>query len=76
MNSIKHEKGQAIIMVAFAIVGLVAFAALAIDGGRVLSDRRHAQNAADTAVYAAALARIQNGKLFGRWKEPGRHKWI
>ena len=56
----KHEKGQAIIIIAFAIVVLVGFAALAIDGGRVLSDRRHAQNAADTAAYAAALAKIKS----------------
>ena len=55
----KHEKGQAIIIIAFAIVALVGFAALAIDGGRVLSDRRHAQNAADTAAYAAALSKIK-----------------
>lgn len=50
------EKGQALILITFAMVGLVGFAALAIDGGRVLSDRRHAQNAADGAAYAAALA--------------------
>ncbi|MCI0549476.1 MAG: pilus assembly protein TadG-related protein, partial [Anaerolineae bacterium] len=31
----------------------------AIDGGRVFSDRRHAQNAADTAALAAALAKIR-----------------
>jgi Flp pilus assembly protein TadG len=60
MKSNKFEKGQAIIMVAFAIIVLIGFAALAIDGGRVLSDRRHAQNAADTAAFAAALAKIQN----------------
>ena len=58
MRSNKHEKGQAIIIIAFAIVALIGFAALAVDGSRVLSDRRHAQNAADTAAYAAALAKI------------------
>jgi Flp pilus assembly protein TadG len=56
MNNIKNQKGQAIILLAFAVVGLVGFGALAIDGGRVLSDRRHAQNAADTAALAGALA--------------------
>jgi uncharacterized membrane protein len=50
------EKGQAIVMVAFAVIGLVAFVALAIDGGRVFSDKRHAQNAADSAALAVALA--------------------
>jgi Flp pilus assembly protein TadG len=50
------EKGQAIVLVAFAAIGLIAFAALAIDGGRVFSDKRHAQNAADSAALAVALA--------------------
>ena len=58
MRLMKSEKGQALIIVAFAIVALIGFAALAIDGGMVFSDRRHAQNAADTAALAAALARI------------------
>lgn len=50
------EKGQALILITLAMIGLVGFGALAIDGGRVLSDKRHAQNAADTAAYSAALA--------------------
>lgn len=50
------EKGQALILVALAAVALFAFAALAIDGSRAYSDKRHAQNAADTAVLAGALA--------------------
>ena len=56
MKRKRSEKGQALILITFAVVGLVGFGALAIDGGRVLSDRRHAQNAADTAAYSAALA--------------------
>ena len=59
MNKIRSQRGQAIILLAFAVVGLVGFAALAIDGGRALSDKRHAQNAADTSAFAAALAKIQ-----------------
>jgi Flp pilus assembly protein TadG len=55
----KSEKGQALVLIAFAAVGLFAFTALSIDGGRVFSDRRHAQNAADTAALAAALARVR-----------------
>ena len=54
-----QERGQALIMVALAVVGLFGFSALAIDGSRVFSDRRHAQNAADTAALAAALARVR-----------------
>jgi hypothetical protein len=53
------EKGQALVIIALAAVGLFAFTALAIDGSRVFSDRRHAQNAADTAALAAALAKIR-----------------
>jgi hypothetical protein len=64
MTSNKHEQGQAIIIIAFAIVALVGFAALAIDGSRILSDRRHAQNAADTAAYAAALANTKGQDLY------------
>jgi len=55
----KSEKGQALVIIALAAVGLFAFTALAIDGTRVFSDRRHAQNAADTAALAAALAKIR-----------------
>ena len=53
------EKGQALILVALAAIGLFAFAALAIDGSRAFSDKRHAQNTADTSVLAAALASIR-----------------
>ena len=50
------EKGQALIIIALAAVVLFGFAALAIDGSMVFSDKRHAQNAADTAALAGALA--------------------
>lgn len=55
----KTERGQAIVLIALAIVGLVGFTALAIDGGNAYSDRRHAQNAADTAVLSAALTKVR-----------------
>jgi len=55
----KSEKGQALVLIVLAAMGLFGFAALSIDGGMVFSDRRHAQNAADTAVLAAALARVR-----------------
>lgn len=59
MKHRKSERGQALILIAFAVIGLVGFSALAIDGGRVLEDRRHAQNAADAAAFAAALAKVK-----------------
>jgi len=49
------ERGQALILIALAAIGLVAIVGLAVDGGAKFSDRRHAQNAADTAALAAAL---------------------
>ena len=55
----RSEKGQALVMIALAAVGLFAFTALSVDGGMVFSDKRHAQNAADTAALAAALARVR-----------------
>lgn len=61
MKPRSQERGQALIMVALAVVGLFGFSALAIDGSRVFSDRRHAQNAADTAALAAALTKVRGG---------------
>lgn len=57
-----QEKGQALVIIALAALVLFGFAALAIDGSRVFSDRRNAQNAADTAAMAAALAKIRTGQ--------------
>jgi hypothetical protein len=59
MKHSKHEKGQALILIVLAIFGLVGLTGLTIDGGNAYSDRRHAQNAADAAVLAAALAKVR-----------------
>ncbi len=61
-------RGQALVIIALAIVGLVGFTALAIDGGNVFSDRRHSQNASDTAALAAALAKVRGDV---QWKQVG-----
>ena len=53
------ERGQVIVLIAIGLVGLLGFAALAIDGGMVYSHRRQAQNAADAASMAAALAKVK-----------------
>ena len=50
------ERGQALILIALAAIGLFGLTGLAIDGSAKFSDRRHAQNAADAAALAAALA--------------------
>jgi putative Flp pilus-assembly TadE/G-like protein len=57
MNSMKHsiERGQALILISLAAIGLFGIVGLAIDGSAKFSDRRHAQNAADTAALAGAL---------------------
>jgi Flp pilus assembly protein TadG len=49
------EKGQALVLIALAIVGMIGLIALAIDGGNAFADRRQAQNAADSASLAAAM---------------------
>ena len=61
------EQGQAIVLIALGIVGLIGMTALAIDGGNAYSDRRHAQNAADTAVIASALSKTRGNP----WLNPG-----
>jgi Flp pilus assembly protein TadG len=61
------EKGQALIMITFAAIVLFGFAALAIDGSIVFSDKRHAQNAADTAALDAALSKTRGGS----WEDEG-----
>lgn len=58
------ERGQALILIALAVVGLIAMTALAVDGGRVYSERRHAQNAADTTVLDAALAKVRGQNMY------------
>lgn len=50
------EKGQVLVLLVLAIVALLGFTALAIDGGLVYSDRRHAQNAADASSLAGGAA--------------------
>jgi Flp pilus assembly protein TadG len=47
-----HERGQAIIVLALVMVGLLAFAALAIDGGNTFAEKRQTQNAGDAAALA------------------------
>jgi len=55
----RSERGQAIVLIALAIVGLIAITGLVVDGGMAFADRRQAQNAADSAVMAASLARVR-----------------
>lgn len=69
-RSTRNERGQALILIVFAIVGMIGLVALAIDGGNAYSDRRHAQNAADTAALAAALSKV-DGADQATWTQAG-----
>ena len=48
------ERGQALIIMVFVLVGLLVAVGLAIDGGTVFLERRRMQNAADAASLAGA----------------------
>jgi hypothetical protein len=48
----RSESGQVMVFLAICFVAILGFSALAIDGGMVFADRRHAQNAADAASLA------------------------
>lgn len=50
------ERGQVLVLLVFGFIVLLGFSALAIDGGMVYADRRHAQNAADAASLAGGAA--------------------
>lgn len=54
------ERGQVLVIIVLVMFGLVGITGLAIDGSRAYSDRRQAQNAADTAAMAAALSYVRN----------------
>src|SRR5262245_36027716 len=47
--------GNVLVLVGVSLVTLFAVTGLVIDGGRMMSERRHAQNAADAAALAAAI---------------------
>jgi hypothetical protein len=50
----KTERGQSLVVIAIAFLGLIAVAALIIDGGSLYLNRRNAQTAADAAALAGA----------------------
>ncbi len=58
----KPERGQALILIVLAIIGLAGMTGLVIDGGNVFLDRRNAQNAANSAALSAALTRGRGGQ--------------
>ncbi len=57
-----RERGQVIVLFAFAIVALVAFAGIALEGGMMYVQRRTAQSAADAGALAGTRA-LRNATL-------------
>lgn len=61
------ETGQAIVIIAISLIVLLGFTALAVDGSMVYSDRRNAQNAADSSSLAgggAAAMSLEKNEIF------------
>ena len=65
------ERGQALVLIVLAVVGLLGFTALAVDGSMVYADRRFAQNAADASSLAggaaAAMEIEEGGTNYSTW---------
>lgn len=70
-TSNNSERGQVMVFIVIGFVVLLGFVGLAIDGGMVYSDRRHAQNAADAASLAGggkiALGLENDHVFYGQW---------
>jgi len=62
-NHQRKEQGQIIILLAVSIVVVMMVAALAVDGGMIYTERRFAQNAADSAAFAGGGAVLNSGEL-------------
>jgi hypothetical protein len=58
-TTLRSERGQAIVLIVLAVVALLGFAALAVDGSMMLSDRRFAQSASDAACMSGAANAAQ-----------------
>jgi hypothetical protein len=73
-NNERQEKGQSLVIIAFAVIVLLIFAVIAVDLAYGYVHRRGDQNAADAASLAGAreLARIRNengGEIGGGVRE-------
>jgi hypothetical protein len=49
-----HERGQVLVIVAGGLIGIIAIAALALEGGTMLLNRRDGQNGADLSSLAGS----------------------
>lgn len=55
----RARRGQSALIVALAILALIAVVGLAVDGGSMYTERRKAQNAADSGAMAATRLLLQ-----------------
>jgi hypothetical protein len=61
----RAERGQALVLIVLAIVGLIGLTSLSIDGGNAFMNRRHAQASADASALAAGLAKLNGLDWYG-----------
>lgn len=54
------ERGQALVLVALALVAMIGVTALVVDGGNAFAQQRGTQNATDAAALAGATVMVQN----------------
>jgi hypothetical protein len=59
----RQEQGQALILIVLGIAAIISMTGLAIDGAHAFSDRQQAQNTADSAALAAALAYVSSQNM-------------
>lgn len=57
----RDEGGQAVVLVAITMLGMLFAVGLAIDAGQLFNGRRTAQEAADSAAFAGATVLYQQG---------------
>ncbi|RJP52792.1 MAG: hypothetical protein C4583_05995 [Anaerolineaceae bacterium] len=58
-KKLNTERGQALILIVLGVVALIGLTGIAVDGSLAYTDRRQAQNAADSAALSGALAYIR-----------------
>lgn len=63
------EKGQIVVFLALAVLGLLGLTALAIDGGMIYADQRYSQSSADAASLAGGGAVAQGINDLGMYEE-------
>jgi Flp pilus assembly protein TadG len=55
---VSAARGQIMVLFALLLPALIGFVGLAVDGGRLLAERRHLQAVADAAAWAAATEAV------------------